>query len=126
MKRLCMISFSLLLLTACKRDIENIDPKAPQIAPATALFTQAQRLLSNTMTSANVNLNIFRLITQQWTQTTYTDESNYNLSTRNIPENLWTAMYRDVLRDFEEAKRLTASQELDTARRRNQTAVIDI
>jgi hypothetical protein len=126
MKRLLFVSFSLLLLTACRRDITNIDPKAPQTAPAAALFTNAQRTLTNTITSSNVNLNVFRLITQQWTQTTYTDESNYNLSTRNIPQNVWTAMYRDVLRDFEETKQLAARQEVDTARRRNQIAVADI
>ncbi|HEX8314702.1 MAG TPA: SusD/RagB family nutrient-binding outer membrane lipoprotein [Flavisolibacter sp.] len=126
MKKILFVFSSVLLLTACRRDITNIDPKAPQTAPASALFTNAQRSLTNTITSSNVNLNIFRLITQQWTQTTYTDESNYNLSTRNIPENLWTAMYRDVLRDFEESKRLTAEQELDSTIRRNQIAVADI
>lgn len=126
MKKIFFVSVSVLLLAACKRDITNIDPKAPQTAPPSALFTNAQRVLTNTVTSTNVNLNIFRLITQQWTQTTYTDESNYNLSTRNIPENLWTAMYRDVLRDLEEAKRLTTTLESDTAIRRNQIAVSDI
>jgi hypothetical protein len=126
MKKLTLGICSVLLLVACRRDISNVDPKSPATASATALFTNAQAVLVSTIASPNVNLNIFRLITQQWTQTTYTDESNYNLATRNIPQNLWTALYRDVLRDFEEAKTLAASQELDTAARRAQIATTDI
>lgn len=126
MKKIIFLYLPLLLLLACRRDIENVDPKAPLTAPASALFTNAQLTLASTITSPNVNLNIFRLITQQWTQTTYTDESNYNLATRNIPQNLWTAMYRDVLRDFEEARQLTQTQVQDTSVRSNQVAIIDM
>ena len=126
MNKISFVFATVLLFSACRRDIENVDPKAPQTAPAAALFTNAQRTLTNTVTTSSVNFNIFRLITQQWAQTTYTDESNYNLSTRNIPQNLWTAMYRDVLRDLEEAKRLATTQELDTAARSNQVAITDV
>ena len=126
MKKILALYIPLLLLMACRRDIENVDPKSPLTAPASALFTNAQLTLARTITSPNVNLNIFRLITQQWTQTTYTDESNYNLSTRNIPQNLWTTMYRDVLRDFEETKRLATTQVQDTSQRSNLVAITDI
>lgn len=126
MKKILFSTAALLLLASCRRDITNIDPKSPLTAPASSLFTNAQLTLANTITSSNVNLNVFRLITQQWTETTYTDESNYNFSTRNIPQNLWTAMYRDVLRDFEEAKRLATTQQSDTAVRSNMVAITDV
>jgi hypothetical protein len=126
MKKTLFALIPFLLLTACRKDIDNVDPKNPSSAPASALFTNAQRVFASTVTSSNVNLNIFRLITQYWNETTYTDESNYDLNTRNIPQNLWNTMYRDVLRDFEEAKRLIPSQELDTAVRKNQLAVTDM
>jgi hypothetical protein len=126
MKKISFIMLPLMLLLSCRKNIDNIDPKNPSTAPASALFTNAQRTLTNTITSSNVNLNIFRLISQYWTETTYTDESNYDLNTRNIPQNLWNTMYRDVLRDFEESKRLVRDQELDTAARRNDVAIADI
>src|SRR5215218_4176707 len=126
MKKLSLIYLSLLLLAACKKDITNIDPKSPQYAPAAALFTNAQRTLDSIITTPNVNSNVFRLITQQWTQTTYTDESNYNLSTRNIPHFVWRTLYRDVLRDFQETKRLITQQQLDTVVAANQTAITDV
>src|SRR5437763_435034 len=105
----------LLLVTACRKDITNTDPKSANTAPASALFTNAQRTLASTIASSNVNLNIFRLIVQYWQETTYTDESNYDLNTRNIPQNVWNTLYRDVLRDFQESKTLVATQEADAA-----------
>lgn len=129
MKKL-IIAFTLpaLLLTACTKDITslNVDPKNPQSVPSGSLFTNAQKTLARTLTSSNVNLNIFRLITQQWQETTYTDESNFDLSTRNIPQGLWNTMYRDVLRDFEESKRLIATDVKDAGVQKNQIAIADI
>lgn len=116
MKKLLIIFlFPLLYLAGCKKDISSIneDPKNPSNVPSYALFTNAQRVLSNSLTSSNVNLNIFRLIVQYWTETTYTDESNYDLQTRQIPRGIWNALYRDVLRDFQEAKILIPKDVLD-------------
>ena len=46
-----------------------------------------------------------QLIVQYWQETTYTDESNYDLATRFINDAVWDALYRDVLRGFQELKR---------------------
>src|SRR5690606_37479525 len=35
---------------------------------------------------------------------TYVDEANYDFNTRNIPQNHWSEMYRDVLLDLTDAK----------------------
>ncbi|HET7897446.1 MAG TPA: SusD/RagB family nutrient-binding outer membrane lipoprotein, partial [Flavisolibacter sp.] len=51
-----------------------------------------------------VNTNIFRLIVQYWTETTYTDESNFDLNTRQIPRQIWNGLYRDVISDLRAAK----------------------
>lgn len=117
---------ALLLLVACRRDINNIDPKNPETVPSYALFTNAQRTLASTVSSSNVNLNIFRLIVQQWQQTTYTEESNYNLNTRNIPQQVWQTLYRDVLSDLEQAKTLIPTTVVDPLVQRNQLAITDI
>jgi hypothetical protein len=33
------------------------------------------------------------MFAQHWTETTYIDEANYDLSTRNIPQNFWNIMF---------------------------------
>jgi hypothetical protein len=75
---------------------------------------------------ANVNDNIFRLITQQWTETTYTDESNYDLNTRSVPDFWWNIIYRDCLRDFEEAKALIPTDVTDAGQQKNELAITDM
>lgn len=129
MKKLSiLIVLPFLLTVSCRKNITdlNVDPKKPSIVPSTALFTNAQRVLVNTTTSSNVNLNIFRLITQYWTETTYTDESNYDLNTRSIPRGVWNALYRDVLKDFEQAKTLYTSDILDAKIQANDLAMTEI
>lgn len=118
----------LLLLAACNKDLteKNKDPKNPVETKATSLLTNAQRRLSSTMASADVNLNIFRLIVQHWQQTTYLDESNYNLAKRNVTDAVWSSLYEQPLIDLQEAKRLIPLQEKDETVRKNQIAIADI
>jgi hypothetical protein len=118
----------LLFTVSCRKNLTdiNVDPKNPQVVPSQTLFTNAQRTLANTVTSSNVNLNIFRLIVQYWTETTYTDESNYDLNTRAIPRGVWNALYRDVLEDFEKSKTFIATDVLDAKIAQNDKAIIEI
>jgi hypothetical protein len=129
MKKIFVIIISFVLVTAgCRKNITdlNVDPKNPSTAPSRAFFTNAQHTLMNTLTSSNVNLNIFRLIVQYWQETTYTDEANYDLGTRSINDAVWNALYRDVLRDFQEAKNLIPTDVSDATVQKNQIAIADI
>lgn len=135
MKKILYIFISFLILLGCKKDLTSLnnDPKNPSTVRSGALFTNAQKTLARTMSSASVNLNIFRLIEQYWTETTYTDESNYDLQTRQIPRGVWNTMYRDVLRDFQETRSLIpndvlnpATQAADGPRQKNELAIVDI
>src|SRR6476659_2147433 len=110
------------MATSCKKNLSdlNIDPKNPATAPSYAFFTNAQRTLMNTLTSSNVNLNIFRLIVQYWQETTYTDESNYDLSARAINDAVGNGFYRDVRRDLQEAKNLIPRDITDVNVRKNE------
>lgn len=132
MKKLKLSSIilsSVLLAASCTKDLTNLNnnPKKPLAVDASNLFANAELSITDLMTNTDVNINIFRLITQQWTQTTYTDESRYDLSTRNIPQNWWHTAYRDVLKDLSEAQKLvTANAALDAGTKKNQLAQIEI
>ncbi|MDX2305928.1 MAG: SusD/RagB family nutrient-binding outer membrane lipoprotein [Microscillaceae bacterium] len=105
----------------------NVNPKAATKVEAVTLFSNAQKNLVDQMTTPSVNTGIFRLLSQYWTETTYTDESRYDLNTRNIPRNFWNVLYRDVLRDLKEASDLAAvDPSINEATRANQQAQSEI
>ncbi|HEY8688862.1 MAG TPA: SusD/RagB family nutrient-binding outer membrane lipoprotein [Chitinophagaceae bacterium] len=128
MKKIAIYLFLILLLGSCTKELTSInnDPKSPTSVPSTSLFTNAQHTLVNTISNSNVNSNIFRLVDQYWQETTYTDESNYDIVTRPIPQTLFTTLYRDVLRDFETAKSLYATDISNATTQKNDIAVTDI
>ncbi len=129
MKKLFLIALlPLFTVVACRKDLTslNVDPKNPQSAPSSAFFTSGQKAMTDLLTSTNVNDNIFRLIVQYWTETTYTDESNYDIVTRQIPRQIWNGLYRDVIRDFREAKKLIPDQVANAAVQQNQLAITEI
>ncbi|HNP20823.1 MAG TPA: SusD/RagB family nutrient-binding outer membrane lipoprotein [Panacibacter sp.] len=128
MKKITTVAATLFMLVACNKDLSklNVDTKNPSSVPSYTLFSNAQKNFANIVADVNPNNNIFRLITQQWTQTTYTDESNYDLNTRAIPDTWWAIFYRDCLRDWEEAKKLIPTDVLDEGQQKNELAITDI
>lgn len=128
--RKLIIFIGIVTLAACSKDLTglNDDPKNPTDVPSYTLFSNAQKNLANVMTTPSVNINIFRLLSQQWAQTTYTDESRYDLGTRNIPQTFWNTIYRDVLADLQEAKKLVIADAgySDEKERRNELAIADV
>ena len=113
----------------------NVDDKNPAVVPASSLFTSAEKTLTDQMVNSNVNRNIFRLVNQQWTETTYLDESNYNWTSRKISDNHWNALYAGPLADLKTAKDyldnttiLTSDPEFaeKTIVKKNQLILIDI
>lgn len=130
MKKILFLLLIVGFAVSCSKDFVdlNTDKKRPSAVPPGALFAFATNTLVDNMTSSNVNLNIFRLLSQYWTETTYFDESQYDLATRNIPANFWNAMYRDVLKNLDEAKTLIPAQgpAVVDAVQKNQTACVEI
>jgi len=131
MKRISVFIIAMMLSFSCSDDFSDINdnPKRATTAPAATLFSNAEKNLMDIMTTPNVNSNVFRLLAQQWTETTYTDESRYDLSTRNIPQNFWNALYRDVLLDLREAKRQVEAADpnfTDPTENQNQLAIAEI
>ena len=122
------LSVLVFITMSCTKDISslNVDPKNPSTLPSYAFFTNAQRSFSNTLASSNVNLNIFRLITQQWQETQYPEESQYDLGTREINDATWNALYRDVIRDLREAKTLIPTDVPNATQQKNELAVTEV
>ncbi len=105
---LCSIGVS------CNKDFDSLNTniKKPKDVDPAFLFSGAQRQLSDVLTNSNVNYNIFRLLSQYWTETTYIDESNYDLNTRNIPQYFWDQMYVDVIKGLLETEAQIPTQDV--------------
>lgn len=107
-----MIVLPLMLLTACVDSLEdwNVDQKRATEVPARTLFTSATKNLIDIITTPNVNSNNYRMFVQYLATTTYLDEPRYNMTARAYSQNFWTALYRDVITDLRECKRLIEAQ----------------
>jgi hypothetical protein len=133
MKRIYLLFIVLIGVSlSCTKDFEdfNTDKKHPVAVPGGFLFANAQKALSDQEASTNVNLNVLKLFAQYWTETTYLDESNYDIITRPIPANNFRTYYRDILRDLKEAKMLTEAEVVAgddaTIAKANRLFVIDL
>ena len=129
MKKYLILTISLFSLVACTRNIEdlNVQKKVASNVPPATLFSNGVRNLVDGLTTPNVNTNVLRLTVQHWATTTYQDEPNYDFGTRNIPQTFWTRLYRDVLIDLKEAKRLIPTDiTLSEGTKTNQMAITDL
>lgn len=127
-KLLIIIPILILSMTACKKDLSylNVNTKLPSIVPSYTLFSNGQRNLVDLLATPNVNTNIFQLITQQWTEVTYVDESNYDLGTRGISDNWWRVLYKNVLINFEASRKAIPTDVTDIIQQKNELAMLDI
>lgn len=123
--------------TSCESDITalNVDPKKPQTLPSATLVASAEQVMLDQFLTPSVNRNITRMFVQQWTQTTYTDESNYDMNTRPIPRNHYNyvmstssaaANSPGILSALRDAKIFLASESDEAASKANKAAVIEV
>jgi len=133
MKKIIILIGILSVTFSCNNDgltDLNTDTKNPTNVPAASLFGNAEKNLFNQMVSTNVNNNVFRLFVQHWTETTYLDESKYDILQRNIPDRIWRTLYRDVLRDLKESYDITSAESTVTEKevriKNNKLAIIEL
>lgn len=130
MKKILLGLVAVFALNSCTdEDYDNLnhDPKNPEIVPASFLVTGANTSYFYRMISTNVNQNIFRLVSQYWNETQYTQETNYDLEGRQISDNLWNEINMNVLYDLNEAKKMVDTDvNLTAAQKVNQKAIIDL
>lgn len=132
MKRIFLLILLVGGVFSCNDRLEELNrPKknAAEVTGAT-LFANGVRNMFDLMASSDVNTNIFRLFSQYWAQTTYPDESQYNIVGREISDNFWLVAYRDVLKDLYEAEKVINDTYdpavLDQATKDNQIAMINV
>jgi hypothetical protein len=116
-----------LVLGSCDVTSLNQNEKGAEDVPAEALFTNAQVALGKHLHDTNVNLGIYKLMAQYFSNTDYPQESQYQLDNRTIPSNVWADLYRDVLADFDRANTMIQDNELlDDEVKQNQLASIEV
>ncbi len=128
MKKILIALLALVTVASCQNLTElNRDTKNPEEVPAGTLFANATVSLFDFMVSTNVNVNNLRLWSQYWTETTYTDESNYELTERNVNGRTWNTLYATVLRDLKEARKfIEADPIMSDENKKNQLAMISV
>ena len=131
MKKIFTLSLIFLVLISCtKLEDLNKNTKDPLNVTGESLFTGAQANLFQQMVTPSVNYNIWRLIAQQWTETTYTDESRYILTNRTIPDSHWDWLYQYVIKDLDQAskniKATTYLNDPSPSVKKNKLAIVEI
>ena len=108
-----LLSAATLLSAGCVKNMSEVlnkDPKSAPSALGTALFTQAEMNLSNTITTTSVSVSPFRVISQEWNENSYEYESDYNLSYYNSPGGFWNNLYVNTIHNLDLAKANYAGQ----------------
>ncbi|WP_294283528.1 SusD/RagB family nutrient-binding outer membrane lipoprotein [uncultured Chryseobacterium sp.] len=115
-KILGIASLALVSITSCERDITtlNVDPKNPNVVPTENLLSTVSYYMTSAHVSASVNENITRFFTQQWTETTYTSETNYYFDQRNQNQFFFNNTYREVLGPLDKAKQFLETEKEST------------
>ncbi|RMA57707.1 SusD/RagB family nutrient-binding outer membrane lipoprotein [Ulvibacter antarcticus] len=132
MKKLILILVTVFIAVSCSDSLESLNEniKDPSAVSGESLFISAEKQLVDQMVSLNVNQNNTKLWVQYLQESTYTDESNYDQVTRQIPENHWSALYKDVLKDLNEASKVIEATTYSTpelnAQKPNKQAIIEI
>ncbi len=130
-KAALLTCMSALAFTAysCTNDMTelNVDPKHPTSMPSENLMATGMYQGAYNIYSGSVAGNNYRFFIQQWTETTYTDETNYNLVTRNQPQLFFNRMYSNTLYSYKTAvESLQKEGEVDADIKNNKFATIEI
>ncbi|HVI45337.1 MAG TPA: SusD/RagB family nutrient-binding outer membrane lipoprotein [Chitinophaga sp.] len=117
----------MMMLLSCTKTELNTPTKGAATVPGATLVTAAEKSLTDVITNSNAFTNVFRLMAQYWAQTTYPTESRYLLRERKLPDAFWDGLYRDVLKDLEEAKTVISREaNPDPVEVKNRLLVIDL
>lgn len=108
MKKFNLINLlALLVIIGCSSDEYyeslNKDPNNPVDVGAEILFTSAAKTLVSELNDIDYRDAPFFLFAQYGQQTTYTDESQYDIKNRGVAESIYSTIYQNVLYDLKDA-----------------------
>jgi hypothetical protein len=119
-----------LLFSACsKLEDLNVNKKDFTVVSGASLFNGAALQLINELSSTNVSVNNTNTWMQHLANTTYPEESQYDMTGRNGNGNHLNTMYRLVLVNLKDAARVLKTEPLagtSQAQRNNQLAIVEI
>lgn len=122
------LAIAVTTLSSCERDttLLNVDEKHPSNLTSGVLLSMGQYQEFYYIDNPSVNFNNYRFFTQQWSETTYVDEMNYNLITRAQPRGHFQRMYVYSLNNFRKAQEALATETNDAAVASNKWATNEI
>ncbi len=112
--------------TSCVDETLNEDPKHASVLPSENVLGVSLYQYSYYVVNPSVNFNNYNFFVQQWAETTYTDETNYNLVTRNQPRNHFNRMYVYAIGNIKNAKAALATEGNSEAVQKNKAATLEI
>lgn len=124
--------FCLLLIgsVACRKYFKELNTDTKSLGEAGAqpgaLFSYAQKSLSDYFASASVNYNVFRFFAQYLTPTQYTQEARFNISSRNISSNLFSLLYTRVLTNLQRARELIEARNPDNKAQLGMIGILEV
>ncbi len=132
MKRI-YIYFSLLaflVITSCNDITDyNEDTKKAESVDPIYLFSYATENLARQWGDLDYNVNVDKLWSNTLTQTTYTDECQYDPTQRDVAGYIWDNIYTEVLAELYEAKSLLEEEDVASSlqsQKINQLAIVNI
>jgi hypothetical protein len=124
-----LLSAATLLAVGCQKNMSEVlnkDPKSASTALGTALFTQGELNLANTITTTSISVSPFRVISQEWNENSYEYESVYNLTFYNSPGGFWNSLYVNSIHELDLAKANYANQYFPPGGLENSLDITDI
>jgi len=141
MKKLYFIFIPALLFSiGCTKNLTslNVDPKSPLVVLPTGLFLNGEKNFVDTYTTPSVADAPFRVLSQEWTENTYTYEAIYNFAAYRAPDNWWSDFFGrrlvisnqnqsvSVINNIDDAKNLFATSTADPLVTKNNVAVCNL
>lgn len=127
-KILLGLTFGFGALSSCSKKLEdmNNNPKNSDNVPASTLFTYGQKKLVDYYTTPSVSINVFRQLSQEWTEAFYVYSSKYVFSAYTPQNNWWTDLYVYVLHNLDDAKGKWVNTGYDTSIVNNDKRITDM
>ncbi|MFW0735695.1 SusD/RagB family nutrient-binding outer membrane lipoprotein [Flavobacterium sp. T12S277] len=132
MRKIKYIMVLMVVLISCSDNITDLNEDIinPKTTKPEYLFTKAEKDLVDQMVHPGIYNNVFRLFAQQFSETSWILESQYNISFGKIPDVHFGILYSNVLGNLKQSSNLLENEKPISASEiavlNNKKAVLDI